>query len=70
MIFGEYITPEKAKELGDSRSLKDLQRAARSKQKCEVCGQPAWKYGGLGMCFSCTTGEADPSEDYELKEPK
>lgn len=36
---------------------------------CEVCeGLPVWAFGGCGMCFSCTTGEADASEDYEFEE--
>jgi len=65
--FAEFITPEKAKELGDKRSLEELQSLAQSKGKCDVCGEPVWKYGGCGMCFSCTTGESDASEDYELK---
>lgn len=35
---------------------------------CLVCGQEnIWKLGQSGMCFTCTTGEADASEDYELK---
>jgi ribosomal protein L37E len=65
--FHSYITPEKAVELGDERSLKELKALAKSHGRCENCGQPAWKYAGQGLCFSCTTGEADASEDYELK---
>ena len=38
---------------------------------CSNCGAPIWVIGaaevGL-MCFTCTTGEADPSEDYEIAE--
>ena len=34
---------------------------------CSVCKtEKAWKYGGCGMCFSCTSGEADASKDFEL----
>lgn len=65
MNFGAYITPEQAKAQGDSRSLEALRKMARSNRKCE-CGQPAWRYGGAGLCFPCTTGEADASEDCEL----
>ena len=68
--YAEFITPEKAKELGDKRSLEELQSLARTEGKCEVCGEPIWKYAGCGMCFSCTTGETDASEDYELKPSK
>lgn len=70
--FAEYITPERAYQLhcGSNNppvyTLKDFQRAARSKAKCDVCGQPVWKMAMQGLCFSCTTGEADASEDYEL----
>ena len=35
-----------------------------------VCGSPIWAAGsaitGTTMCFSCTTLEADDSEDYEI----
>jgi len=35
------------------------------------CGGPIWVIGsaesGL-MCFTCITGESDPSEDYEIAE--
>lgn len=38
--------------------------------KCIVCGSPIWAAGsaitGTNMCFSCTTLEADGSEDYEI----
>ena len=38
--------------------------------KCIVCGSPIWAAGsaitGTHMCFSCTTLEADDSEDYEI----
>ncbi len=36
--------------------------------KCIVCGQPVWARGNCDMCFSCTTGESDASEDYEFDE--
>ena len=66
--FIHFITPEEAVKLGDERTLKELKRAAKSKGRCECCGEKAWKYAGTGLCFSCTTGESDASEDYELKE--
>lgn len=47
--------------------------AAERKKKgtgCINCGRPIWAIGsgmtGTDMCFSCTTGEADSSEDYEV----
>jgi hypothetical protein len=69
MNFAEYITPEKAIELGDTRTLKELKAAQKSGGRCIVCGAPNWRYGGCDMCFSCTTGESDASEDYELVRP-
>lgn len=62
-----YITPEQAIAKGDSRSLEELKALAEADAgDCEVCGQPAWKFGGAGMCFPCTTGETDSSADYEI----
>ncbi len=35
------------------------------------CGQPIWAIGnaitGGGQCFTCTTGESDSSDDYEIE---
>ena len=65
--FGKYITPEEAKAGGDSRSLKTLRRlAAKPVRICCNCDEEVWRYGGTDLCFSCTTGEADASEDFEL----
>jgi hypothetical protein len=66
--FGKYITPEQAIARGDTRPLNELRRLARSKGDCIVCGEPIWRYAGCYMCFPCTTGEADASEDCELVE--
>lgn len=72
-IFAEYITPEKAKELEDKieggrrEPLSYYKSLSRSSGMCEICEtMPIWKFAGTGMCFSCTTGEADASGDYEL----
>src|SRR5208283_817003 len=35
------------------------------------CGEPIWGIGSVSSghaCFTCITGEADPSEDYEIDE--
>jgi hypothetical protein len=68
-----FKTPEELfeieKKAGLSHySLSNLKRMAKDDRICEVCDQPVWKYGGTGLCFSCTTGESDASSDYELKE--
>ena len=43
-------------------------RANAPERTCSVCrAHPVWRLSGLGdMCFHCITGEADPSDDYEL----
>ncbi len=46
---------------------KELEKMAKDDGECEVCGRPVWRIVGLGMCFTCTTGESDASDDYELK---
>lgn len=38
--------------------------------KCQHCGRPVWAAGsaitGSDGCFTCITGDADNSEDYEI----
>ena len=53
--------------------IETLQAALDAKKhgaKCVICGQPIWAAGsaitGTNMCFTCTTGETDDSEDYEI----
>jgi len=49
------------------RAALDAYRAGR---RC-ACGAPIWVIGSaqVGLsCFTCITGEAEPSEDYELAE--
>lgn len=64
--------PPKARqflETGDeSLRLEELVVLANSEDKlCEACEtENAWKYAETGLCFSCTTGESDASDDYEL----
>jgi hypothetical protein len=65
--FAEYITPEKAVKLGmRGFSLSELKEMAKDNSECEVCSLPVWRLVGTGMCFTCTTGEADASDDFEL----
>ena len=52
---------------GQVHTLKELHQMAQTKGLCEVCETlPKWRLGNTGMCFPCTTGEADASDDYEL----
>lgn len=51
----------------NTHSLEELHDYAKVKGMCEVCGSlPIWRLGNTGMCFPCTTGESDASDDYEL----
>lgn len=51
-------------------SLKDALARKNAGAVCMCCGNTIWAAGsavtGSDMCFSCTTGEADSSEDYEV----
>lgn len=54
--------------------VSDLRAALTAKEngaKCMICGAPIWAAGsavtGMNRCFTCTTGEADDSEDYEIE---
>lgn len=52
------------------RALTNALEAKQNGAKCMICGSPIWAAGsgitGTYMCFTCTTGEADDSEDYEI----
>ena len=69
-----FVTPTQLiKEHPDeAQKFKHYIRLSRLPESiCEVCeAMPAWKYVETGMCFTCTTGESDASDDYELlREP-
>ena len=73
-LLGDFglnlITPGdayKKKVLGDGYSLKHYKKLAGQSGKCSACGtNDIWKIIDSGMCFPCTTGESDGSQDYEL----
>ena len=52
-------------------SLREALAAKKSGARCMICGAPIWAAGsgvtGTYLCFTCTTGEADDSEDYEIE---
>jgi len=61
------------KEFTASEFKEILEEAVKKKAsatKCNVCGQPIWAIGtavsGWDGCFTCISGEADNSEDYEI----
>ena len=53
------------------RTLQETLQAKKNGATCMICGAPIWAAGsaitGTYMCFTCTTGEADDSEDYEIE---
>ena len=52
------------------RRLRDAVEAKRAGERCE-CGEPIWAIGSAVSgyaCFTCITGDADASEDYEIDE--
>jgi len=71
MDFTLISAEEYCKLPGQQHTIEELHQMARKKGMCEVCGSlPVWRLGNTGMCFPCTTGEADASDDYELIEEK
>ncbi len=57
---------EKADELRGR--LEECASAALRGERCE-CGEPIWAIGSAiagHACFTCITGEATPSDDYEI----
>ena len=61
------------KDMNKNDLIKALRHTLEEKNngaKCIDCGSPIWAAGsaitGTHMCFSCTTLEADDSEDYEI----
>ena len=52
------------------RAFRRCIREALAGARCH-CGEPIWVIGSVfagHACFTCITGEADPSEDYEIDE--
>ena len=68
--FAAYITPEQAYEMNKENqpdmTLEKWREYSKNNETCCNCDQPVWRLAGLDMCFSCTTGETDASNDYEL----
>lgn len=64
-----FITPSEfiRRHPDCAQEIEKLNALANQKDsECENCNELAWRYGETGLCFSCTTGESDASEDYEL----
>ena len=56
---------------GYRKKLNDTLTAKKNGAKCMICGAPIWAAGsaitGSNLCFTCTTGEANDSDDYEIE---
>ena len=73
--FINFVTPEQAKALDDQtkggrrKPLSYYKRRAKDHRFCFICeSEKIWRFGDTDLCFSCTTGEADASDDYEIFE--
>jgi hypothetical protein len=58
------------KESSFRQRLRDAIDAKKAGRNCD-CGEPIWAIGSAVShyaCFTCITGEADASEDYEIDE--
>jgi hypothetical protein len=67
----KYLKSNKSENEKEIRE--DLLQAVKAKKrgvKCTNCGRPIWAIGsaleGWDACFTCITGEANSSEDYEI----
>ena len=53
------------------KTLNETLTAKKNGAKCMICGAPIWAAGsaitGNNLCFTCTTGEANDSDDYEIE---
>lgn len=71
----DYVRMHLASNSGVDRAdlierLRSALASARAGERCR-CGNPVWVIGSaeVGLsCFTCITGEADPSDDYEIAE--
>ena len=67
------MTVKANKDMNKKELINALRQTLKEKEngaKCLICGSPIWAAGsavtGTHMCFTCTTLEADDSEDYEI----
>lgn len=51
-------------------ALNEALKRKNNGAECICCGSPIWAAGSaiveMDLCFSCITGEADDSDDYEI----
>ena len=71
----DYVRLHLKSNRGDSAKevtarLQSAFKAHKAGVRCH-CGEPIWVIGSAvagNACFTCITGEADPSENYEIAE--
>jgi hypothetical protein len=71
--FERFVTHYLNRNRGENpkrfrQSLEEAVRAKRAGKLC-TCGNPIWAIGSAVVgysCFTCITGQADASEDYEI----
>jgi hypothetical protein len=71
-VLHNYHKANPAEDLEEYReNLLEAVHAKKLGAVCGQCGSPIWAIGtatvGWNGCFSCITGEADCSEDYEIE---
>lgn len=69
----KYVQSNPEEKPADVKArLRDAVQRKKKGARCWQCGQPIWAIGtalvGHDACFTCITGEADHSEDYEIDE--
>ena len=73
--LGDYVRLFLKSNRGESAAavtarLRSALEAYKAGERC-ACGEPIWVIGSAeagNACFTCITGEADPSDDYEIDE--
>jgi hypothetical protein len=66
MIF--LKTFKEAHEVDPTINEEEFRLLSRNHSLCGNCDNHVWRYAATGLCFTCTTGEADSSDDYEIGE--
>ena len=67
------ITAKRNKDINKGELMTALSEALKRKNNgasCIICDRSVWAAGSAivetDMCFTCITGEADDSDDYEI----
>lgn len=69
----KFLQDNPQEKLADVKTrLGDAVQRKKNGARCWQCAQPIWAIGtalvGYDACFTCITGEADHSDDYEIDE--